>query len=46
MVRADLSVMDRDATAVRGGRPTLFTSLADDPTATLVANWVRGIVAS
>jgi urease accessory protein len=45
LVHADLAVMDRDATAVRGGRPTLFTSLADDPTAPLVADWVRTIVA-
>jgi urease accessory protein len=44
MVHADLGVMDRDATAVRDGRPTLFTSLADDPAATEVAAWVRTIV--
>jgi urease accessory protein len=40
-VGADLAVMDRDATAVRAGRPTLFTSLSDDPSAKDVAAWVR-----
>jgi urease accessory protein len=40
-VGADLGVMDRDASAVRAGRPTLFTSLADDPSAKPVADWVR-----
>src|SRR5881628_2992256 len=39
-VGADLAVMDRDATAVRDGRPVLFTSLAQDPNATSVADWV------
>jgi urease accessory protein len=43
-VGADLSVMDRDAAAVRAGRPTLFTSLADDPAATEVAAWVRSLL--
>jgi urease accessory protein len=41
MVGADLSVMDREATAVRAGRPVLFTSLRDDPAAADVADWVR-----
>jgi urease accessory protein len=45
MVGADLAVMDRDSSAVRAGRPTLFTSLADDPTASSVADWVRGVMA-
>jgi urease accessory protein len=44
-VGADLSVMDRDATAVRDGRPTLFTSLSEDPGARTVADWVRGVTA-
>ena len=44
LVRADLGVMDRDATAVRGGRPTLFTSLADDSGVTPVADWVRTLL--
>jgi urease accessory protein len=43
LVHADLSVMDRDAGAVRDGRPTLFTSLADDPSARDVAAWVRAL---
>jgi urease accessory protein len=42
-VGADLSVMARDATAVRGELPTLFTSLAEDPGATGVAAWVRTV---
>ena len=45
MVGADLAVMERDAAAGRLGRPTLFTSLAEDPGATEVAAWVRSIVA-
>ena len=40
-VGANLSVMARDAAAVRGELPTLFTSLAQDPAATKVARWVR-----
>jgi urease accessory protein len=43
LVGADLSVMARDAAAVRGGRPVLFTSLVTDPLATEVAAWVSGI---
>jgi urease accessory protein len=39
-VGADLSVMDRDASAVRRGRPVLFTSLVQDPNAASVADWV------
>jgi urease accessory protein len=41
LVGADLGVMDRDARARRGDRPTLFTSLRDDPGATAVADWLR-----
>jgi urease accessory protein UreG len=43
LVGADLSVMARDAAAVRGDRPTVFTSLAVDPAATEVATWVRTV---
>jgi urease accessory protein len=43
MVGASLEVMDRDAAAVRDGRPVLFTSLAKDPAATDVAAWVREV---
>ncbi len=43
LVGADLSVMDREASAVRDGRPTLFTSLASAPGAAAVADWVRGV---
>jgi urease accessory protein len=43
LVGADLSVMARDAAAARGERPTLFTSLTADPTASEVAAWVRGV---
>jgi len=35
--------MARDARAMRGHRPTLFTSLAQDPAATDVAAWVRAV---
>ncbi|SDI85234.1 urease accessory protein [Frankineae bacterium MT45] len=45
LVGADLSVMQRDATAVRGGRPLLFTSIAADPGAGEVADWVRKVAA-
>ena len=43
LVGADLGVMARDAAAVRGGRPVLFTSLAADPPAAEVAAWVRSV---
>ncbi len=46
LVGADLAVMDRDAAAVREGRPVLFTSLAQDPTAGAVADWVLQTVAA
>jgi urease accessory protein len=44
MVGASLEVMDRDSAAVRGGKPVLFTSLAQDPQATDVAAWVTGLL--
>ncbi|MFG1702439.1 urease accessory protein UreG [Nonomuraea sp. M3C6] len=40
MVGADLGVMARDAAAVRGERPVMFTSIRQDPTAVTVADWV------
>ncbi|MGX7681419.1 urease accessory protein UreG [Jatrophihabitans sp. DSM 45814] len=43
LVGADLSVMARDAEAVRSGRPVLFTSLVTDPGASAVADWVRAV---
>jgi urease accessory protein len=43
LVGADLAVMARDAAAVRGERPTLFTSLTGDPAASGVAAWVRSV---
>jgi urease accessory protein len=43
LVGADLDVMDREANAVRAGRPVLFTSLRTDPAATEVAAWVRSV---
>jgi urease accessory protein len=45
-VGADLHVMARDAAAVRGSRPVVFTSLTEDPAATLVSRWVRDVVAA
>ena len=45
LVGADLGVMSRDATHIRGERPILFTSLVEDPAATGIANWVRGALA-
>jgi urease accessory protein len=42
-VGADLSVMERDAQAVRSGRPTVFTSLTEDPAASAVVTWVRQV---
>lgn len=41
MVGADLGVMDRDARAGRGDRPTVFVSLRDDPLASGVVDWLR-----
>jgi urease accessory protein len=40
LVGASLEVMDRDATAVRDGRPVVFTSLREERGATAVAEWV------
>jgi urease accessory protein len=45
-VGASLAVMSRDATAVRGDRPVIFTSLTDDPAATSVCRWVRDVLAA
>jgi urease accessory protein len=44
LVGADLGVMARDAAAVRGERPVLFTSLREDPAAASVTEWVRGVL--
>jgi urease accessory protein len=44
LVGADLSVMSRDAGAVRGQRPTILLSLREDPTAGPVAAWVRSLL--
>jgi len=46
LVGADLGIMQRDAAAVRGTRPTLFLSLRADPSAAAVASWVRGKLTS
>jgi urease accessory protein len=40
-VGADLGVMERDAAVARGDKPFVMTSLAEDPKAGLVADWVR-----
>jgi urease accessory protein len=45
MVGASLEVMDRDAAAVRQGRPVIFSSLREDPQASAVTAWVRGALA-
>jgi urease accessory protein len=44
LVGASLEVMDRDATAVRDGRPVLFTSLRRDQGATAAADWVLTVL--
>ncbi|HEY1973473.1 MAG TPA: urease accessory protein UreG [Pseudonocardia sp.] len=41
LVGADLEVMRRDAQQARGTRPTLFTSLRDQPEVPEVVRWVR-----
>jgi urease accessory protein len=46
LVGADLSVMERDAAVRRGTLPTVFLSVAEDPGAKPVADWVRGLVAA
>jgi urease accessory protein len=43
LVGASLAVMDRDAAAVRDGRPVIFTSLREDPTASSVSSWVSSL---
>jgi urease accessory protein len=45
LVGADLEVMRRDAALVRGDRPTVFTSLRDDPSVPEVVTWLRGWLA-
>ena len=37
--------MDRDAGAVRQGRPVIFSSLREDPQASAVTAWVRAALA-
>jgi urease accessory protein len=46
LVGADLTVMSRDAAAVREGRPVLFTSIREDRSAHSVAEWVTSLVGS
>lgn len=46
LVGADLAVMERDADAVRDGRPTVLQSLTDDPAAGQVLTWVRDQLAA
>ncbi|MGW0480882.1 urease accessory protein UreG [Nonomuraea sp. NPDC003214] len=41
LVGADLEAMARDAAAVRGGGPVVFTSIRQDPTAAEVSAWVK-----
>ena len=43
-VGADLDVMRRDAAVARGTRPTVFTSLVEDPCATAVAAFVESFL--
>jgi urease accessory protein len=43
-VGADLSVMARDAAAVRRGRRVIFTSVRERPDSPEVADWVRAAV--
>jgi urease accessory protein len=45
-VGADLEVMRRDAEAVRGGRPTVFVSLREQPDAAPIVEWITGLVAA
>ena len=45
LVGADLGVMERDAAARRGDRPTVFLSLVEDRAATPVTDWVRAQLA-
>ncbi len=41
MVGVDLSVMERDAEAKRGERPTVLMSLRENPSAVPVVDWLR-----
>ena len=45
LVGASLEVMDRDAAAVRQGRPVIFSSLREDPRAGAVTDWVLAALA-
>ncbi|MCK2243299.1 MULTISPECIES: urease accessory protein UreG [unclassified Crossiella] len=45
LVGADLDVMARDAAAIRGELPVLFSSLTADPAASGVTAWVRQMLA-
>ena len=40
-VGADLGVMERDATRMRGGRPFVFTNLRNGTGADIVVDWMR-----
>src|SRR4030095_1703255 len=40
-VGADLGVMERDATRMRGARPFVFTNLGDGPAPDPVVDWIR-----
>jgi urease accessory protein len=40
-VGADLAVMERDATRMRGGRPLVFTNLRDGVGVDVVVDWIR-----
>jgi urease accessory protein len=46
LVGADLDVMRRDSRRVRGERPVAFVSLAHDPYARPVAEWIEGVLVS
>ena len=44
LVGADLSVMDRDATAIRSGKPIVFTNLKTGAGLDEVISWIRHAV--
>ena len=44
LVNASLDVMARDAATIRGDRPVVFLSLAEDPTAAPVVTWLRPLL--
>jgi urease accessory protein len=46
LVGADLDVMEQDARALRGHRPTVLTSLRRDPAATAVVDYLRACLAT